>query len=115
MERLDDRRRHKLRIAVKKVRYAAEFFESLFGRRGGYRKCLKALERLQEVLGRLNDIQTQRRAIAGAAQTAGAKFGGVAMQGLDDLSQKRQRSIEGLQASAEKAGKKLREFQRILR
>lgn len=115
MERLDDRRRHKLRIAVKKVRYAAEFFESLFDRRGGYRKCLKALGRLQEVLGRLNDLQTERRAIAGAAQTAGAKFGGVAMQGLDDLSQKRQRSIEDLQASAGKAGKKLREFQRILR
>ncbi len=115
MERLDDRRRHKLRIAVKKVRYAAEFFENLFGHRGRYRKCLKALERLQEVLGRLNDIQTQRRAIAGAAQTAGAKFAGAATLGLEDLSQKQKRSIEDLQASAGKAGKKLREFQRILR
>lgn len=115
MARLDGRRRHKLRIAVKKVRYAAEFFESLFGRKGRYGKCLKALERLQEVLGRLNDIQTQRQAIAGAAQIAGAKLGGAAMQGLEDLSQKQKRSIEDLQASAGKVGKKLREFQRILR
>jgi inorganic triphosphatase YgiF len=56
---LDSRSRHKLRIQVKKVRYAAQFFESLFaGNRAAKRRTrfLAALERLQDGLGDLNDI-----------------------------------------------------------
>ncbi|MEP6943070.1 MAG: CHAD domain-containing protein, partial [Betaproteobacteria bacterium] len=49
--------RHRARIAAKKLRYAAEFFAPLYrGSRPG--KYIDALARLQDSLGRLNDIVT---------------------------------------------------------
>jgi inorganic triphosphatase YgiF len=58
LKRLDGHRRHKLRIAVKKVRYRREFFETLRtgGRKSG-RKLDRALEELQSGLGDLNDMR----------------------------------------------------------
>jgi inorganic triphosphatase YgiF len=59
LTRLTPRRRHRLRIQAKKVRYAAEFFAGVFpGKRAARRreKFLAALERLQDGLGELNDI-----------------------------------------------------------
>lgn len=54
---MDDARRHKLRIAVKKLRYATEFFDGVFPHhRHARRDFLRALENLQDDLGRLNDI-----------------------------------------------------------
>jgi len=59
VQELDARSRHKLRIAVKKLRYSTDFFASLFGKpkakaaRKPFRKALKAL---QEALGKINDI-----------------------------------------------------------
>ncbi|HKX06565.1 MAG TPA: CHAD domain-containing protein [Stellaceae bacterium] len=51
--------RHRLRLGVKKLRYAAECFRSLFEGEGtpGY---LKSLSRLQDSLGYLNDVETAR-------------------------------------------------------
>jgi triphosphatase len=49
--------RHELRIAVKKLRYAAEFFGSLFPGRGSA-PYLDAMARLQQALGILNDVAT---------------------------------------------------------
>jgi inorganic triphosphatase YgiF len=46
--------RHAVRIAAKKLRYAAEFFVSLFPRKRA-RTYLKTLARLQDVLGQFND------------------------------------------------------------
>ena len=48
------RKRHRLRIAAKKVRYASEFFQSLYPA-GQMRAYLNALTGLQDVLGALND------------------------------------------------------------
>ncbi len=58
LEQLDSRRRHKLRIAVKKVRYGREFFAAfrLNGRKTG-RKLDRALKKLQSGLGSLNDMR----------------------------------------------------------
>jgi triphosphatase len=59
LAQLDAPTRHKLRIMAKKLRYAAEFFASLFpGKQPAKRrdKFLRALERLQDGLGDLNDI-----------------------------------------------------------
>src|SRR5262249_40218517 len=59
LTRLDARRRHKLRIQAKKVRYASEFFAGLFpGKKASKRreKFLSALEDVQDCLGDLNDI-----------------------------------------------------------
>jgi inorganic triphosphatase YgiF len=58
---LDDDERHRARIAGKKLRYASEFFTSLFeGKksRAGHAAFVKALENLQEQLGSLNDLVT---------------------------------------------------------
>jgi triphosphatase len=74
LERLDAASRHKLRIAVKKVRYGREFFASLTPdrvRRKAHRKLDRALKDLKSVLGSLNDArvhaQFARRFVAASA------------------------------------------------
>jgi CHAD domain-containing protein len=65
---LEPEPRHELRIAVKKLRYAAEFFAPAFeGRKAEKRRkaYLSALERLQEHLGDLNDVAVGRERLAG--------------------------------------------------
>jgi triphosphatase len=60
---LDDAQLHKLRVDIKKIRYAAEFFSSLFpGEKAAKRqkKFQSTLRRLQNTLGNLNDIATRR-------------------------------------------------------
>lgn len=60
-KRLDDEDRHRLRISVKKLRYAAEFFGALFPGKAAARqrrRFLAALEELQERLGDLHDAMT---------------------------------------------------------
>jgi inorganic triphosphatase YgiF len=57
--RLDGAQRHRLRIAVKKFRYAAEFVANVFpGKKSGKRRraLLDTLKRLQDSLGTLNDM-----------------------------------------------------------
>jgi triphosphatase len=66
LRELDARQRHKLRIAVKKLRYASEFFGGLFpGHKA--KKRLSAvqvsLKELQDHLGALNDIQVHQKLI----------------------------------------------------
>jgi CHAD domain-containing protein len=64
---LDPRSRHKLRIQAKKLRYAVEFFASLFDSKRAARRrkhFLSALERLQNGLGDLNDIAVHEQRIA---------------------------------------------------
>jgi triphosphatase len=70
LTQLDARARHRLRIQAKKVRYASEFFASLFpGKKASKRRSdfLSALELTQDCLGDLNDIvvhEDRIRAIA---------------------------------------------------
>jgi CHAD domain-containing protein len=67
LAKIDPRSRHKLRIQTKKLRYAAEFFASLFTTRRALKRrkhFLAALERLQDALGDLNDIAVHERRIA---------------------------------------------------
>jgi inorganic triphosphatase YgiF len=52
-------RRHELRIAVKKLRYATELLGSLFDPEG-LRKYVKRLKRLQDDLGYANDVRVAR-------------------------------------------------------
>ncbi|MDX8456438.1 inorganic triphosphatase [Mesorhizobium sp. VK9D] len=57
----DDETRHKLRIAAKKLRYAAEFFEPLYKSKAEakrHRRFIEAMEDLQDQLGSLNDLAT---------------------------------------------------------
>ena len=58
--RLDERspaELHKLRIAIKKFRYATDFFASLYEGKSA-RDTLKRLEDLQDILGAMNDAAT---------------------------------------------------------
>jgi triphosphatase len=64
---LDERRRHKLRIRAKKLRYAIEFFCNLFASKRAAKqrdRFLPALENLQDALGDLNDIAVHEKRIA---------------------------------------------------
>jgi len=61
LAKADDEHRHDVRKDAKKLRYAAEFFASLFDDKRGVRrhkKFLAAIEALQEELGALNDLVT---------------------------------------------------------
>jgi triphosphatase len=67
LAQLDAKSHHKLRIQAKKLRYAVEFFASLFpDKRSSKRrnKFAPALERLQDGLGDLNDIAVHEDLIA---------------------------------------------------
>ena len=74
LEKLEVPQRHRLRIAVKKLRYAAEFFESLFkGAEAQTRRAHlgKTLKELQDALGKLNDIGVQQKLAAEIMQSGG--------------------------------------------
>jgi inorganic triphosphatase YgiF len=64
LRELDTQERHKLRIAMKKLRYAIDFFEHLFQghkarkRMSRFKECL---EHLQDRLGALNDIKVHQK------------------------------------------------------
>ncbi|RWX74831.1 CHAD domain-containing protein [Neorhizobium lilium] len=58
---VDDEHRHEARKDAKKLRYAAEFFRSLFPDKRGmrrYKRFVVAMEALQDELGALNDLAT---------------------------------------------------------
>jgi triphosphatase len=56
--KLDAGRRHRLRIAAKKLRYASEFFAGIFRKKSKRRRknFVARLEAMQDALGDLNDI-----------------------------------------------------------
>ena len=60
---LEPEQRHKARIALKKTRYAAEFFESLFCRKAA-RVYLRGLATIQDQLGEDNDRRTAARLLS---------------------------------------------------
>jgi triphosphatase len=60
---LEERELHRLRIALKKLRYVSQAFAPLYGRRK-VKPYLAAVKRLQGELGHLNDIAHARATIA---------------------------------------------------
>jgi inorganic triphosphatase YgiF len=62
--------RHRVRIAAKKLRYAAEFFASLYPDKRVAR-YVEALEDLQDILGALNDAAVVDRLLAEVASGGG--------------------------------------------
>ena len=61
-EQLSDARLHQLRIALKKLRYAGEFFAAQYPA-GKPRPYIRALRRLQDELGQLNDVAVAERCL----------------------------------------------------
>jgi inorganic triphosphatase YgiF len=78
LQAMTARERHKFRIRMKKIRYAAEFFESLF-RSKRERKILARLskhsKKIQDALGSLNDFIADRKMAAEAALQAPSQDG----------------------------------------
>ncbi|HYG91906.1 MAG TPA: CHAD domain-containing protein [Azospirillum sp.] len=86
--------RHQLRIALKKLRYAAEFFRSLYEDKPA-RRYIQQLSAFQDSLGHLNDVATATRllhelhddgsrASTGERRAAGIVIGWLA-RGVADL------------------------------
>jgi CHAD domain-containing protein len=104
VHRLEAAERHRARVAAKKLRYAAEFFSSLFSskRAADY---IAAVSRLQGALGRLNDLAVATQLLqdvtpAGEAELAHARgivrgwlAASIAPE-LDKLRQARRRFAE---------------------
>jgi inorganic triphosphatase YgiF len=75
LTKLDQRQRHKLRIQAKKLRYAAEFFATVFSgnKPSKLRKTfLSALEDMQDCLGDLNDIAVHENLTTDLAKNSAA-------------------------------------------
>lgn len=61
LDDLDEQQRHRLRIGIKKLRYASEFLSGLYSDKATEMERLgKVLQALQESLGHLNDLVTER-------------------------------------------------------
>ena len=68
---------HRLRIAIKKFRYASDFFAGLYeGKRA--RETLKRLARLQDILGAINDAATVGNLVSDALRGPRSRHAGEA-------------------------------------
>jgi CHAD domain-containing protein len=71
LSHLDARARHQLRIRAKKLRYATEFYATVFaGKKQAKRRhaFFSALKQLQECLGELNDIVVHEKLTTGIVE-----------------------------------------------
>jgi len=59
LDRLSDEKRHRLRIALKKMRYTSDFFAPLYSKKRT-KKFMGRLSEMQDVLGALNDVATAK-------------------------------------------------------
>ena len=75
---LQPAQRHALRIAIKRQRYAAEFFQTLFAK-GWPRRYLAALCDAQDTLGHLNDARIAQKLVSMAQPETGSM--GLFVQG----------------------------------
>jgi inorganic triphosphatase YgiF len=107
---LDSQQRHKLRIAVKKLRYAGDFFGHLLASRRAKKRLpsFKArLTDLQDCLGALNDIKVhQKLAPKPAAGKPGAKAARAQAFAIGVVSGREQSEIEPLLNAADKDARK---------
>ena len=72
--------RHKLRIAVKKLRYTIEFLRSLFDK-SKVKDFMKVLAPLQDDLGQINDVRTAHELVAEIARHANENRDAIARAG----------------------------------
>ena len=74
---LSPKQLHRMRIQIKKVRYAAEFFSSVYQGKKAAKRCetfLSSLKQLQNCLGGFNDIMTRKTLCGGYHRSSGARF-----------------------------------------
>ncbi|MGH6828193.1 MAG: CHAD domain-containing protein [Rhizomicrobium sp.] len=108
---MDERGRHKLRIAVKTLRYASQFFAALHanGKGSKRRRAFEArLKVLQSALGRLNDIRMHEdyaRRQVGKGSDGGSK---LRVFGLGFVTGHERQAVSSCLDAAIRAGKRLR-------
>jgi inorganic triphosphatase YgiF len=111
VRKLNVRDRHKLRIAMKKLRYTADFFESLFSGSANakalsrYKDCL---ERLQDSLGALNDIAVHHKLVTKLGADSEEKKSRLVSFAAGAVVGSERSEIEPLLDVAQKAARKLR-------
>jgi CHAD domain-containing protein len=71
-ESLSEEERHAVRIQIKKLRYAVEFFGSLYPKKA-FANYLAALKKLQDGLGANNDLAVAHTLLGGAIKSARGK------------------------------------------
>ncbi|MBI3275935.1 MAG: CHAD domain-containing protein, partial [Methylocystis sp.] len=96
---------HKARIALKKSRYAGEFFQSLFESFAGARAYMRALAKIQDDLGVYNDMSVAARLLreidsADGATTAVAA--GFALGWYTHAQERMKQRVSKIQKSMEK-------------
>jgi inorganic triphosphatase YgiF len=111
LEALGARQRHKLRIAVKKLRYACEFFAGLFDSRKQTKerkRFASILKRLQGSLGTLNDFEVHKRlAVTIAQPRKRSRKQGEKALAMGFITGQEQQQIASCIVAAEKTGKQL--------
>src|SRR5215475_11299016 len=110
LAKLSARQRHKLRIKVKKMRYAIEFFESLFpkSRQKALARLSKHLKRIQSALGSLNDFAAHRKMAANAALKSRQSNGRVRAFALGVVVGREDEAAKALMETATREVGKLR-------
>ena len=101
LAQLNARGRHKLRIQTKKLRYAVEFFATLFASKRAakrLKRLLPVLERLQDGLGELNDIAVDEERLAAIGIRRGSNPNRAFAAGL--LSEREDARVEAAMAVA---------------
>ncbi len=78
--RLSDEALHELRITLKKLRYATEFFAALYDK-GRTKPYIRALRRLQDDLGHLNDVAVAEVRLRGLTETGSSNSIGTLATG----------------------------------
>ena len=102
LEKLDAHARHKLRIEAKKLRYATEFYKTVFtGKKQEKRRAafLSALKDMQDCFGDLNDIAVHEKLATGIAEASVARIVAARL---------RCRLADGLRGSPVRAGARRR-------
>lgn len=107
---LSPKKRHKLRIAVKKLRYATGYFESLFDdEKKSVKDFARALKELQSSLGQLNDIRVHRKLAKDYATPVTHKSSDAAVAfAMGELTAAERAKSSKLLKATQRRGKKLK-------
>jgi phosphohistidine phosphatase SixA/CHAD domain-containing protein len=90
---LDAEARHRVRIALKRLRYAVDFFRSLYDREA-HGRYLRRLKRLQDGLGRANDWAASERLLG---ELVGGDDDGALARGAAIVLAGQRRSVSALE------------------
>lgn len=107
--RLPPARRHEARIALKKARYAAEFFESLFSAKRA-KSYAHDISELQERLGDDNDWTTAARLLG---EIRAADGGSDTARAVDQILASRAKTLRSSLAKAKKSAGRVRKADRF--